>query len=77
MLGCPGFARVIANRLRAKPSNYDKPLRFMLYSDEVVPGNQLSFHNLGKCWVVYWSFIEFGVATLVGEDAWFCIAAIR
>ena len=77
MMECLGFARFMANRLLAKPSSYEKPWRFVLYSDEVVPGNQLSFHNLRKCWVVDWSFIEFGVATLADEDAWFCIAAIR
>ena len=68
---------MLKERLEAKPSSYEDPWRFIIYSDEVVPGNQLSFHNLRKCWVLYYSFMEFGEATLCNEDAWFCISAER
>ena len=74
---CAGFATMIAARLVTTPSTYERPWRFIIYADEVVPGNQLSFHNMRKCWVIYWSFMEFGEATLCNEDAWFCIAAER
>ena len=74
---CEGFSTMLKERLDAKPSSYEDPWRFIIYSDEVVPGNQLSFHNLRKCWVLYYSFMEFGEATLCNEDAWFCISAER
>ena len=74
---CNGFSIMLLERLNACPSTYDKPWRFILYSDEVVPGNQMSFHNFRKCWAVYWSFMEFGESTLSVEDAWFCMAAER
>ena len=74
---CSGFAKLMTDKLAVCPSTYDDPWSFVLYSDEVVPGNQLSFHNLRKCWVLYWSFLQFGAETLSNEDAWFCIACER
>ena len=74
---CPGFAKLLAASLATHPSTYETPWRFILYSDEVVPGNQLSFHNLRKCWAIYWSFVEFVPEVLCHEDAWFCMAAER
>ena len=74
---CEGFATMLSDKLAECPCTYDDPWSFVLYSDEVVPGNQLSFHNLRKCWVLYWSFLQFGPALLCNEDAWFCIACER
>ena len=74
---CEGFAKLIADRLVVKPSTYEDPWNLVIYSDEVVPGNQLSFHNLRKCWILYWSFKEFGPEILCKEDAWFCISSER
>ena len=70
---CHGFARLVARTLDRHPNSFDKPWRMVLYSDEVVPGNQMSFHNLRKVWVLYYSFMEFGMAILSMEDAWICI----
>ncbi len=56
---CAGFTALLRRTLRRSPSTHDAPWRLILYSDEVVPGNQLSFHNLRKVWVLYHSFDEF------------------
>ena len=74
---CEGFSCLIIATCASHPPSFEKPWGFILYSDEVVPGNQLSFHNLRKCWAVYFSFMEFGEVTLSNEDAWFCTSAER
>ena len=74
---CEGFARLLVLTLAVSPSSFGCPWRFIIYADEVVPGNQLSFHNMRKCWAIYFSFMEFGEITLSNEDAWFCTAAER
>ena len=74
---CEGFSKLLWRRLRHHPCTHDHPWHVVIYSDEVVPGNQMSFHNQRKSWVLYWSFKEFGMAVLSSEDAWFCIAAER
>ena len=72
---CEGFRTMLKARLQTNPSSIDNPWRLILYSDEVVPGNQLSFHNMRKLWAVYWSLMEFGMELLCMEDAWFCASA--
>ena len=57
-------------------SLHGSPTRGPTDSDEVVPGNQLSGHNLRKCWVVYMSFAQLG-PLLTDEDAWICLACVR
>ena len=58
-------------------SSVEKPWRIILYADEVVPGNVISYDNRRKVWVVYFSFMEFGQIRLQAEDAWFCVLAAR
>ena len=72
-----GFASLMKNTLQSKPSSLENPWRMVLYSDEVVPGNQLSFHNLRKVWVLYYSFLEFGEEALALEDSWICLAVAK
>ena len=55
------------------PSTADKPWRLVLYTDEVVPGNQLAVANSRKVWVAYFSFLELG--QLGDEDVWCPMAA--
>ena len=74
---CEGFSVMLQDRMRARAATHADPWRLVIYSDEVVPGNQLSVHNLRKLWAIYWSLLEFGVPTLSNEDAWFCTAAER
>jgi hypothetical protein len=72
----PGFAALLRDRLAATPCTPETPWRIALYSDEVVPGNQLSHDNKRKLWVIYWSFLEFGLS-LSQEDAWMIMLAKR
>ena len=74
---CEGFGKLLSECLAATPPSHDRPWKFILYSDEVVPGNVIGFHNRRKGWVMYYSFLELGVAVLSNEDAWFCIASAR
>lgn len=52
------------------PSTPDSPWSIILYSDEVVPGNQLSHSNDRKHWVMYWSWMQLGAAVLQHEESW-------
>ena len=63
--------------LRKLVAQKKKPWRIILYADEVVPGNVISYDNRRKVWVVYFSFMEFGQIRLQAEDAWFCALAAR
>lgn len=74
---CPGFASLLENQFRQDDCSPEHPWRIILYTDEVVPGNQLSIDNLRKMWVAYWSFMELGPAALSQENAWFCMLAMR
>ena len=74
---CPGFASLMQKTLAANPPSLERPWHMVLYSDEVVPGNQLSNHNARKVWVLYYSFKEFGEAALCMEDAWICLAVAK
>jgi hypothetical protein len=71
------FAGYLKEKLSCNISSVDEPWRLVLYSDEVVPGNQLSHENRRKVWVIYFSFLEFGPPSLSREDLWFCIASVR
>lgn len=72
-----GFDTLLRKAFARTPCTPEQPWNLIVYSDEVVPGNQMSYENLRKLWVVYWSFLEFGMAILSREDAWFCMLAQR
>ena len=57
-----------------KPSTAADPWRLVLYSDEVVPGNQLSVSIKRNIWLIYFIFLE--MKQLGNEDAWCPLAAI-
>ena len=57
------------SRLQATPCSVEKPWRLCLYSDEVVPGNQLGIFHSRKVWVIYFSFLELH-PHLGNENAW-------
>jgi hypothetical protein len=71
------FSKVMIDKLQASPCSPEAPWRLALYSDEVVPGNQLSHDNRRKVWVVYYSFLELGTSMMAKEDSWFCLLAKR
>ena len=64
-----GFNALLTNALRSQPSTPARPWRLVLYSDEVVPGNQLAPLNAQKFWVIYFAFLEYGVH-LHSDLAW-------
>ena len=64
-----GFQRLVKDTFFSMPCTPERPWRIVLYTDEVSPGNQLSVANNRKMWLVYFSFLEFGVA-LHDERAW-------
>jgi len=69
-----GFFEMLKAKLLAKLSTALAPWRLVIYSDEVVPGNQLSVHNARKVWVIYFSFLELH-PHLENENAWCPIVA--
>jgi hypothetical protein len=63
--------------LAQHPSSPEKPWHLVLYADEVVPGNQIGNSNERKIWVVYFSWLEFGMQALCKEESWACVFAGR
>ena len=54
----------------------EKPLRLIIYSDEVVPGKELAHRNERKQWCCYWSFAQL-LPWFHLEEVWFPILSIR
>eukprot|EP00969_Alexandrium_andersonii_P351578 15435756-Alexandrium_andersonii.AAC.1 len=61
---------MVDRALAQHPSTPSKPWGMTTYSDEVSPGNQLLSDNPRKAQAIYYSFREFGAATLADEEAW-------
>ena len=68
-----GFFKHLNKCLASTPSSAERPWRLVLYSDEVVPGNQLAIANSRKVWVVYFGFLE--LKQMGNEDSWCPLAA--
>jgi hypothetical protein len=51
----------------ASPPSIHAPWNIILYTDEVLPGNQLAYRSSRKMWAIYWSVLEFGSAVLSDE----------
>ena len=51
----------------ATPPSIHAPWNIILYTDEVLPGNQLAYRSSRKMWAIYWSVLEFGSAVLSDE----------
>ena len=69
-----GFYDLIKAKSAEVPSSAQKPWRLCVYSDEVLPGNQLATHHARKVWVIYFSFLELH-PHLSNERAWFPLIA--
>eukprot|EP00971_Amphidinium_carterae_P325170 6455300-Amphidinium_carterae.2 len=68
----------LVKRAHAKsPSSVGRPWTFILYSDEVSPGNQLAPDNVRKMQALYWSILEFGMDILSEEEAWLEVSICR
>ena len=74
---CEPFRQLLDSKHALRPSSHDAPWQIVLYSDEIVPGNNLSFENLRKNWAVYFSFLEFGPEILCREEAWLTLTTKR
>lgn len=64
----PGFSNMVRRTFVKRPPTLVAPWTFVLYADEISPGNQLAHQNDRKVWGLYWSLLEFGSATLSHED---------
>ena len=74
---CAPFRTYLTQVWKRKPCTYEKPWRLVVYSDEILPGNQLKHVNLRKLQTVYWSILEFGMSALSLEAFWFTLTVIR
>ena len=71
------FTELFDKAYRASPSTVENPWRLIVYGDEVTPGNVIAVDNLWKCWVLYFSFQEFGMIALECEETWFTLVVCR
>ena len=62
------FSDLISRTFEKNPSSPSSPWRLVLYTDEILPGNQLAYKTARKLWGVYWSILELGIAALSDED---------
>ena len=60
---------------RRHPSSIAEPWRIALYSDEVLPGNQLKSLNHRKAQAIYWTLCE--LEGLGNENLWFVWTVVR
>jgi hypothetical protein len=74
---CAPFRTFLTRLWKARPCTYEKPWVLVVYSDEILPGNQLKHVNLRKLQTVYWSILEFGMAALSLEAFWFTLTVVR
>ena len=66
------FSAIVLRTAQHTPPTLTEPWHIILYTDEILPGNQLAYKSRRKMWAVYWSVLEFGAAILSGEDFWEC-----
>eukprot|EP00971_Amphidinium_carterae_P239319 4751070-Amphidinium_carterae.1 len=71
------FGKLIQQAHMRLPSSPQSPWHFILYSDEVTPGNQLLHVNARQLQVLYWSLLEFGMDVLSEEESWLEVAICR
>lgn len=69
------WANFFHNAHAKNPSSPQKPWQLLLYSDEVVPGNQLAARQNRKVFAIYASFAQH-MTMLQCEDAWFILALL-
>ena len=74
---CLEFSNFFKEILSRKPCTRDHPIKVIVYSDEVTPGNQLRHQNARKIQVCYWSLECFGLTNLSNERLWFILSICR
>ena len=70
------FHDFMKERLCKQPCTLDRPWHFILYADEVTPGNPLG-EARRKLWVMYWSLREMGGLGLQKEACWFPLLCVK
>ena len=58
------FSAIVLRTAQHTPPTLTEPWHIILYTDEILPGNQLAYKSRRKMWAVYWSVLEFGAAIL-------------
>ena len=74
---CHEYATFFRAMLDRHPSDFQRKLDIIAYSDEVSPGNILKRVNERKTYVVYWSFKAHGLPALSTENCWFLLGIAR
>ena len=69
------LARLLQQTFQKSPCGLRRPWRIIIYTDEVLPGNQLAYKSARKAWAIYWSILEWGSAALSDEDT--CVVRSR
>ena len=64
------FRALILRTMAQFPPTPSTPWNLIGYTDEIVPGNALSYENIHKVQALYYSFKEFGYS-LCDEESWF------
>ena len=64
----PSLSALVSRTLLSKPCSPQQPWNVLVYTDEVLPGNQLAYKHARKLWAVYWSVAEWGPAALADEE---------
>ena len=70
---CESFARVLKSTIDSTA----KPLRIVIYIDEIQPGNPLRPDKTRCTQAVYWSFVDFPDWLLCRAEGWFFFCGIR
>ena len=63
-------------RLKQHPCTLEFQWHFILYADEITPGNPLG-EARRKIWVMYWSFREMGGTALQKQACWFPLLCVK
>lgn len=71
-----GFRTAFESAMQARPCNANRPWRFVLYCDEITPGNPLRPDNQRKLVAFYGGWIEMGDMLRL-EQCWLTLGVIR
>lgn len=66
------FSEFMSRVAAAHPSTVSRPWQLIIYTDEILPGNQLAHKSARKSWAVYWSIMQFGMSVLSDEAPGVC-----
>lgn len=64
---CVAYARLVQRVVAEHPPTPHNPWSLVLYTDEILPGNQLAYKGARKMWGWYWNILQFGSASLSDE----------